>query len=397
MVSILDKITIEEKIIKIKKYPMKFSTNTILAATAALALGFSSCQPDDEFSYNVPETYNFENVSYGGQSTRLDMMAEITTYLKTAHTSGASALDAAKLKDMYGDNTGNHFSTTDLNSSTKQLKNKTVSSEQNNFEGYMDAVALASQSTASTASSGQAGIAANNAGSKFYLLNANGIELTQVIEKGLMGACFYYQGTSVYMGDGKMDVNSVDNTTVVDGEGTEMEHHWDESFGYWGANKDFPINTTDIRFWGKYTNVHEAVYPLNKKMMDAFIKGRAAISAKDIETRNEQIIVLRKNWELVVAATSVYYLNKVKDDLTTDPSAAYHGLSEVFGFISSLKHGTGASSVSPTQINTILTGLFGSSDVLQANNYNVTTTKIEAAKTAIVAIFTDLAAVKDTL
>jgi hypothetical protein len=91
------------------------------------------------------------------------------------------------------------------------------------------------------------------------------------------------------------------------------------------------------------------------------------------------------------------YLNNVKDDLTTDPSAAYHGLSEVFGFISSLKHGTGASGVTATQINTILTDLFGNSDALQANNYNVTATKIEAAKTALADIFTDLASVKDTL
>jgi hypothetical protein len=376
---------------------MKFSLNTILATTAALALGFSSCQPEEAISYTVPETYNFENVSYSGQTNRLDMMAEITTYIKTAHVANAPALDAAKIKDMYGDNTGNHFSTTALNTSTKQLKSKTVVTEQSNFEAYMDAVAVASQSTGTTASNGQAGIAANNAGTSFYLLNENGVEFAQVIEKGLMGACFYYQGTAVYMGAGKMDVNSVDNTLVTDGEGTEMEHHWDEAFGYFGINKDFPTNTTDIRFWGKYIDKHEAVYPLNKIVMDAFLKGRAAISAKDIETRDEQIEILRKNWELVVTATSIYYLNLIKDNLATDPAAAYHGLSEVYGFISSLKHGTGASGITTAQVNTILTDLFGSSDALQANTYNVTVAKVEATKTALVAIFTDLAAVKDSL
>lgn len=373
---------------------MKFSSNTLLVASAALAIGFSSCQPDETISYTVPETYNFENVSYSGQTDRLNMMEEITSYIKSAHVANATALDATKLKDMYGDNTGNHFSTADLNSSTKQLKSKTVATEQSNFEAYMDAVAVASQSTGMTASNGQAGIAANNAGTKFYLLNENGIELAQVIEKGLMGACFYYQGTAVYLGAGKMEV---DNSTVTDGKGTAMEHHWDEAFGYFGINKDFPTNTTDIRFWGKYVNKHEAVYPLNKKVMDAFLKGRAAISGKDLDTRDAQITELRKNWELVVAATSIYYLNNVKDDLATDPVAAYHGLSEVYGFISSLKHGTGTSGITASQVNTILTDLFGSSDALQANNYNVTTAKIEAAKTALVGIFTDLASVKDTL
>lgn len=373
---------------------MKFSSSTLFAAGAALAISFSSCKTDENISYTVPETYNFDNVSYSGQTNRLDMMAEITTYIKTAHVANAPALDAAKLKDMYGDNTGNHFSTTDLNSSTKQLKSKTIATEQANFEAYMDAVAVASQSTGATAASGQAGIAANNAGSKFYLLNENGIELAQVIEKGLMGACFYYQATSVYLGAGKMEV---DNNTVTDGKGTAMEHHWDEAFGYFGVNKNFPTTTSDAVFWGKYCNKHEAVYPLNEKMMNAFLKGRAAISAKDMDTRDEQITVLRKNWELVVAATAIYYLNSVKDDLSTDAAAAYHGLSEVFGFISSLKYGTGASGITEAQVNTILTDLFGSADALQANNYNVTSAKIEAAKTALVGIFTDLSAVKDSL
>lgn len=373
---------------------MKFSSNTILATTAALALGFSSCQPDENISYTVPETYNFENVDYSGQTDRLDMMAEITTYLKTAHVVNAPVLDAAKIKDMYGDNTGNHFTVAALNSSDKQLKDKTIPAEQSNFEAYMDAVAVASQSTGIVASNGQAGVAANNAGSKFYLLNKNGIELTQVIEKGLMGACFYYQGEAVYMGSSKMEV---DNITVTTGKGTTMEHHWDEAFGYFGVNKDFPTTTSDAVFWGKYCNVHEAVYPLNKKIMDAFLKGRAAISAKDIDTRNEQITILRKNWELIVTATAIYYLNSSKDVLTTDPVIAYHGLSEVFGFISSLKYGAGASGITTAQVNTILTDLYGDYDALQANNYMVTTAKIEAAKTALVAIFTDLAAVKDSL
>lgn len=373
---------------------MNFSTNKFLVLTAALAIGFTSCQPDETISYDVPTTYNFDNVSYSGQENRLDMMAEITAYIKTAHVANATPLVAAKIKDMYGANTGNHFSTTDLNSSTKQLKNKTVSTEQSNFESYMDAVAVASQSTSSTASNGQAGIATNNAGSKNYLFNANGIELTQIIEKGLMGACFYYQATAVYMGDGKMNVN---NTDVTNGKGTEMEHHWDEGFGYFGVPKNFPATTTGAVFWGKYCNKHEAVYPLNTKMMNAFLKGRAAISAKDITTRDEQITILRKNWELVVAATSIYYLNKAKNNLSGDPVAAYHELSEGFAFIMSLKYGAGTGTITSTQVNTVLSNLFGSSDPLAANNYNVTDAKIEAAKTALVGYFKDLASVKDTL
>ncbi len=262
------------------------------------------------------------------------------------------------------------------------------------FDAYFDAAAATSQFTANTAADGQAGIATNNAGDKSYLLNANGMEWAQVIEKELMGACFYYQATAVYMGAGKMDV---DNSEVVDGEGTAMEHHWDEAFGYFGVPKDFPANTNDLVFWGKYCNVHEGVYPLNDKMMNAFLEGRAAISAGDLDTRDEQIELLRKNWELVVAATSIYYLNNAKRNLNTDPAAAYHGLSEVYGFVRSLEYGPGTGAITPANVAVILEELFGSADAMQANNYNVTETKIEAAKTSLVGYFSELAAVKDQL
>ena len=43
---------------------------------------------DDAICYDVPTTYTFDNVSYSGQTERLDMLAEMTTYMKTANTSG---------------------------------------------------------------------------------------------------------------------------------------------------------------------------------------------------------------------------------------------------------------------------------------------------------------------
>jgi hypothetical protein len=373
---------------------MKISFKT-LVLSATLSIGFASCEQDPtDASYTIPTTYNFDNVSYGGQTDRLEMMGEITTYLKTANGLTGATLDANQIKDMYGDNTGDHFSTAALNTSTKQLKSKTISTETTNFMNYMDAIATASLSTATTASDGQAGTASNNSNSKSYLLNANGIELTQIIEKGLMGACFYYQATAVYLGTGKMNG---DNTIVNQGEGTDMEHAWDEAFGYFGAPINFPSITTSAIFWGKYSNTHQLVYPLNQKLMDAFLKGRAAISAKDMTTRDEMIIELRKQWELITVATAIHYLNTAKINLGTDNTIAYHELSEVFPFIMSLKYSSGSGSITISQVNTILTNLYGSSDPLQANNYMIDMAKIEAAKTALVGYFTDLTSVKNSL
>ena len=50
-----------------------------------------------------------------------------------------------------------------------------------------------------------------------------------MIEKGLMGACFASQMTSNYLAG----ISSDDNIEIVDGKYyTEMEHHWDEAYGY---------------------------------------------------------------------------------------------------------------------------------------------------------------------
>jgi hypothetical protein len=362
-----------------------------LAFLALITIGFSSCEPTEDTGYTIPSTYNFDNVSYSGQTERLDMLGEIVTYIKTAHSATASPLDASMLKSMYANDS---FAVWDNNGTYgKNLRSKTSAAFQDAFDTYLDAAALASQSTGNTASNGTAGVISKNDNTSTYLLNENGMELAQIIDKGLMGACFYYQGTNVYLGSGKMDA---DNTDVVPGEGTEMEHHWDEAFGYFGVPVDFPTNTTGIRYWGKYCNKHEDVdeYPLNAKMMDAFLKGRAAISANDLTTRDAQIAEIQMNWELVVGATAIYYLNSVIDGLGNDAGSDHHGLSEGFAFIMSLKFGA-TGSITSSEVDAILVNLFGSADPLQANVYDAADlSKLEAARDAIAGYLTELESCK---
>ncbi|HIE74267.1 MAG TPA: DUF4856 domain-containing protein [Flavobacteriales bacterium] len=175
-----------------------------------------SCKKDK--AYDIPTTYNFTNASYSGQVERLDMLGELETYMKTANTSG-TVIEGATMKAMFS-NDGHAWTATDLNSSTKQLKNKTFELVQTQFESYMDSLAAISSST-TAGSNGVAGVVSSSDGAKNYLFNANGVEYTQLIVKGIMGACFYYQASSVYSGTDKMNV---DNTTLVDGkEYTNME------------------------------------------------------------------------------------------------------------------------------------------------------------------------------
>ncbi|NJN78725.1 MAG: DUF4856 domain-containing protein [Saprospiraceae bacterium] len=274
----------------------KLSNFKFLTVLILFVFTIAACTEDEPKTYNIPTTYNFENVSYSGQTQRLAMLQEMKNYMETANTAG-NVVEASRLKAMFENDAANagFIQTYDA---SKQLKNKTFENQQAIFEGLFEDFETASQSTL-IGSNGQAGVVVSLDGLKAYLMNGNGLEYTQVIEKGLMGACLYYQSTAVYFGSDKMNV---DNTTVTAGEGTAMEHHWDEAFGYLAVPIDFPTNTDGLAFWGKYCNDRNAILGTNAKIMDNFLKGRAAISNNDLAARDEAIIEIQANWESVFFA-----------------------------------------------------------------------------------------------
>lgn len=353
---------------------------------------FSSCKKEND-GYEIPTSYNFENVDYSGQTSRIAMLSELGTYAKSGNALNAATLDAQKMKNMFN-NIYNPFADSALNSSGKKLADKTVSTEAIIFEQLMDSLAAISAfSSNNNPVQGSSGVMTNGDGSKNYLVNAYGVELAQLIEKGLMGACFYYQATAVYLGEGKMNV---DNEIVTPGIGTAMEHHWDEAFGYLGVPINFPTNTTGLKFWGKYLNDRNSKLGLNSTIINAFIAGRAAISNDNLGERDVKITAIRRSWEQVVAGTAVSYINKAIATYSTDAAEKHHALSEAYAFIYSLKFG-GDATISTASVNAILTSLGGTSNLLEINFYGTTLSQIQNAKDALIASFPSLAAVKDTL
>lgn len=337
-----------------------------LASALFLLLFLGSCKECKEpICFDVPGTYAFDNVNYSGQTQRLNMLAEMTTYMKTANVVGV-ALDANKLKEMYV-NEGGHFSFT----STKQLKDKTFLLEQEVFESYMDAIAAASQATVA-GGPGVAGVVESNDGSKAYLFDEFGIEYTQIIEKGLMGAVFYYQATAVYLGEDRIG-SAVDNENVTPGEGTDMEHHWDEAFGYLGVPIGYPADKSGIRFHGKYLDDRDQVAGLDlaQPIMDAFILGRAAISNDDMDVKAEQVPIIRRVWEQAVAATAIYYINGGRRDFADD-ALRNHQLSEAIAFIRCLKYNP-EKAIADTQIQAAL-------DAIGTDLYNTTLSGLQEAR-----------------
>jgi hypothetical protein len=308
------------------------------------------------------------------------MLAALTSYIKTSHN--GDKLDETILNNMYANTDYTWDSNVFPEQPEKQLKKKTEAEARDSVVALFTEMAANSGSTDAVASNGVAGVVVRKTG--FILVDKNGKEYAQLIDKGLMGSCFYYQGTSYYLSDEKIG-DAVDNKIVEAGKGTAKEHHFDEAFGYFGAPKDFPTNTTDAVFWGKYSNGQDALAGTNK-IMDAFLKGRAAISAKDKVNQDAAVADVKKLWEKTAAATGIHYLNEAIK--ATDNGNKFHALTEGYAFIKALKYNIDAS-ISKSDVDAVIA-------LIGENFWEVTTSDLEAARNEL-ASKTGLNDVKTTL
>ncbi len=381
--------------------------STPLFVYLLLAFFVFSCNNDEEVNpgYEIPDTYTFTDdagnstVNFSGQTARLNQLQELTTYMKTANTPG-TALSETRLLEMYSNNNGDgsEFFSEEARTPGKQLKNKTARGNtiyQDKFENLLKGMAEVSGTTVAgefNASNGTAGVI--RSGEKQYLVNAKGGEFTQLIEKGLMGAVFYDQIQNEYLSNEKLNV---DNEEPVDPDNgkfyTTMEHHWDEAFGYFTSATDFPAGGTD-RFWGKYCNTVNESLGSNETIMNAYLKGRAAISNKDYITRDEQVQIIRRELEKVAAGTGIHYLNGAISNFSDD-AIRNHELSEAVAFIESLYFTSGETAVvGSNEIEEVLGYLKDNEG--NYDFYNVTPADLQSAKDKL-AEYAGLTDVKEEL
>ena len=303
-------------------------------------------------------TYLFNGsstVSYGGQTARLNMVSEMMNALADPTTSS----DA--LMGMF-ENSGSYFSDATLNSSTKQIKNKTAyyssstaqiaihTSFNTWFTDYATNVAPI-VGTTTMASSGSAGMVGNRE------LNAKGMEYDQIVAKSLIGALCLDQVVNGYLSQVKIG-NTIDNIDRTEGH-TLMEHHWDEGFGYvygkFGPDNISGDLATD-GLLGKYLNKYDDYSTI---VFEAFKRGRQAIIQNCSETRDEQAQIIKETLSIVVATRAESYLRDAAaaDDLSAD---YFHALSEGYGFILSLQFtytADGTPYFSNAEVNTMLATL----------------------------------------
>ena len=330
-------------------------------------------------AYTVPTSYTFSNTNFTEAAQRIAMLGEITNYIRATHTTTAPTqptISAQKLKDMYS-NAASQFTDAALNTSGVQLKDKTSNMflYPAELEGYFDdcqpaSITAAANPTTTTASSGTKGKLISPA--RAILVNGNGFEYKELAEKGVMGTVFYSQAMTIMN-----NIASYDNSTVTN-NATAQEKAWDDVFGYFGVPASFPTSTVGLKFWGSYCNSVNVAIGSNSLIMNAFLKGRAAISNKDNTARDEAKNVIIANWEKVAAAKCISYLKGAKNNLT-DQATLHHNLSEGYGFVVSFKYNP-SKTISDVDISTLL-GYFGT------NLFNLSPANLDLAISKLESVF----------
>ncbi|CAL2081633.1 conserved hypothetical protein [Tenacibaculum dicentrarchi] len=377
----------------------------ILSIFAVSALLMTSCsdEKDPIKEVKAPSTYTFSRdakstVSYSGQQTRLDMHTQLKSALGKAST---EVVDADKLNAMFNHKEkatdfadGLVFKASNLNASSKNISGATAYSKtyKEDVKVFLNSIftetAKNSGKKEVLASKGVAGIMNRKAdGSKKILVDANGFEYVQVFSKSLMGAMELDQIVNKYLSSDKLNVENEKNK---EGKNyTEMEHHWDEAFGYSALSNnalaiadkaalkagDYAAN---YRFWGGYiysADASDAGKGVKDRLMNAFLKGRQAIVDKNYPARDEQATIIKKELSLVCAIRAAHYLDAgiANVNSTDDPQAqagAFHELSEGLGFVYSLQftnNGSDKPYFSKTEVDEMITKLKAKGGLYQDN------------------------------
>lgn len=368
----------------------------LLAVLAAFT--FVSCVSDsnDEPIIDEPATYEFtrdgqSTVSFTGQTARIQMGIELFSAMSDFENTTEELLLQMYRNQTEDGGDADPFSKEELNNETKNIKGKvaastdyfssntTASSEiKNQFEEWLSAQVnevFPNQNT--LAEPGVAGQIADGSSTRY--VNAQGLEYNQLVAKSLIGALTADQMLNNYLSVSVLDAgtNRGDNTDGVPAEGsiyTNMEHKWDEAYGYLfgtAANKANPVPTIgdDDIFLNKYlgsVNGDEDFTGITERVFNAFKLGRAAIVAGDYELRDEQAQIIRREISKVIGIRAVYYLQSGKNAIDQEApnyGSAFHDLSEGYGFIYSLQFtrmpGTDAPYFTKSEVDEFLSQLLG--------------------------------------
>lgn len=387
--------------------------NTIIDLNA----GFLSSNLDafgtvDLSGFAVPTFYDEEGVfapaAFNGQKRRVAQLKEIVGVTRNEPiTFDIAAALINENRDQF--TTEAAMGNSDIRTKIDELNfDNGDQSVADAFGDLASRLVTTSQNFAITAANGTAGIITT--GEKRRHVDANGLELAQILEKGLYGPLLYDQMVDDYLRpsqagpDNAKGNNESSAGTDYASNGTDRQHRWDEAFGYLAANPmtyPNPDNTSngDGEFMANYiydfSDETQEAYGINlaQRIMDAFILGRAILKAGEgfgptDESVNEAALeACRQDIKLYVeagmAAAAFHYLNDAIADITDDDKL--HHLSEALGFIYTLSHNS-EGRMSEAEAYDVLEELGWPSDnhtlsgIYEINLWEVTDAQMEAAR-----------------
>ena len=202
----------------------------------------------------------------------------------------------------------------------------------------------------------------------------DGLDLKQLVQKFLLVAITFSQGTDDYLDDANPNKGLLTDNSQPAGTGaayTQLEHQYDEGFGYFGAARDYLSYTdNEIASSSSYKDTDEdGEIDLNaeinfalsinaakrdkgsstgtdftKEAMEAFLTGRAIIARAsddgdgeltelEMEVLKEQRDIAVAAWEKAISATAVHYINDTVADM--DKAIADDG---TYSYLDHTKH-----------------------------------------------------------
>ena len=307
----------------------------------------------------VPSAYVFDSrfeegkssVSYSGQTVRNLLLQDLKVLIDSLGKDGAQPVAVQDMLDLYAyDDALNLQSLSTAGAmSVKESRYSSISTGKNLSGKISGDVVIGYNRTADDLVREWFQVIADNSqdpaklGTPAVYTDDNGVDLTQMINKVLIGAVPYYQATGVYL-NGLLER---DNSEARDGTDpyTSMEHGWDEAFGYFGAARDY-FRYTDEQLAGKVGDFtfdsngdgsidfkSEYNFGLSRnagkrdkggsgvdftqEIFTAFLNGRTLITNQGtVVDITEQRQLAANGMEKVIAATVVHYVNDTLSDMS---------------------------------------------------------------------------------
>ena len=289
---------------------MKFN-NLLLIALALFGFALTSCSDDDDDDMlNIPSSYDASTYDANSANVKaiIQNFRDIVAEMKNGDGDNNGTIDAANANTL-------------LNAGSPSVYEVTSSYYRDLLSGYFTEGESASNSTDPftfsdvPSSNGVGGVVGA------HLFDENGVELEQLVDKGLYTAFTYNYAVNNFL------------------TGDVTQEDLDNALALFGAPVTFPNDggTTD-KISAIYVSRRDAAGGFYTAVRDNFIKAQAAIAQGFPAERDEAVAAIIENWEKGLAATIINYLygtisNINNGSTDVDYSEALHDWAEAVGFL----------------------------------------------------------------